>query len=137
MLDMITSGNVRCLFQLGTPPQPYAVVEESLTEEIAVVRITPEIYSFFLAGGTPVCQPTMICPSELANLNVLCVFRVFIGAANTIPFAIVEAPSSNDIMVVQISEANFCFFEANGVPVCQIVDISGNPVTEPVCYTSE
>lgn len=133
MVDMISSGNVLCLFQLGTPPRPYAVVEESLTGKFAVVRITPEIYQFFLEGGTQVCEPTMIPPAELASLNVHCVFKIFIGAANPIPFAVVEEPDTGEIMIVQISEANFCFFEANGIPVCTIVDISGNPVNEPDC----
>jgi hypothetical protein len=128
MLNGITSGNVRCLFQVGTPLKPYAVVEESLTHDLIIVQINAEIYDFFLSGGSPVCEPTMIPPTELASLNAICVFQIFIGAENAISFAVVEASSSNELLIVQISEANFCFFKSLGVHVCPVVDISGNAI---------
>ena len=51
-----------CLFQLGTPPQPYVVVEDAISGEVAIVRTSQEVYDFFLAARIPVCEPVMDPP---------------------------------------------------------------------------
>lgn len=113
---------VRCIFQLGTPPQPYAVVQETGTNRTAVVRITPELFDFLEGAGIEICQPVSVPPGSLIGRDVLCVFRMFIGAQEPIPYAVTE---DGDISIIQITDAAFAFFSFLGVPTCPIINAPG------------
>lgn len=112
---------VRCLFRLGTPPLPYAVVENTETGRVALVRISDEVFNSLFEAGIPICEPTMAPPASLAQVNVLCVFRMFIGAQEPIPYVIGESMETGEIVIIQISDALFNFFRLLGVPVCPII----------------
>ncbi|MGI5854311.1 MAG: hypothetical protein ACOX8I_08320 [Bacillota bacterium] len=121
MKDHHTSIVVRCLFQLGTPLQPFAVVENTNTDRIMLVRISEEVFTSLMEAGIPICQPTTAPPASLANVNVLCVFRMFIGAQEPIPYAIGESKENCEIVIIQITDALFDFFRLLGVPMCPII----------------
>lgn len=113
---------VQCVFQLGTPLQPFVVVQSPLTGRVAVVRISAELFDFFVSAGIPVCEPTTVPPGTLAGQEILCVFSMFIGAQEPIPFAIVQNPQTGEVTIVQISQAAFDFFRSLGVPVCSVIN---------------
>jgi len=116
-----TSIVVRCLFQLGTPLQPYAVVESTKTNQIMLVHVSEEIFTSLMEAGIPICEPTTAPPASLAFVNVLCVFRMFIGAQEPIPYVIGESKRTGEIVIIQINDALFNFFRLLGVPICPII----------------
>lgn len=109
---------VRCLFELGTPPQPFAVVQNTTTGRFEVVQISREVFDFFLAAGIPICEPVTVPPGSLVDVSVVCVFEIFIGAQNLIRFAVGEEIETGEIVVVQIPLAVFNFYRSQGVPLC-------------------
>ena len=121
---MNNAGNsfaVRCLFQPGTPLQPYAVVENTETDRIMLVHVSEEVFTSLLEAGIPICEPTTAPPASLASVNVLCVFRMFIGAQEPIPYVIGESKETGEIVIIQINDALFNFFRLLGVPMCPII----------------
>ena len=109
---------VRCLFRLGTPPQPFAVVENTATGKFEVVQIAREVFDFFRVAGIPLCQPVTVPPGSLLDVSVVCVFEIFIGAQDLIRFAVGEEIDTGEIVIVQIPPSVFDFYRSQGVPLC-------------------
>lgn len=117
---------VRCVFQLGTPLQPYAIVEDVATSRVSVVQITNEVFEFLVEAQIPLCEPVTVPPGSLEDQIIRCVFRIFIGAQEPVPFAVVEDEKNRQFGIVEITEPVFEFFRLVGVSSCSVIICANN-----------